>query len=74
MTSRTVKYWHQIDEYTREPLATNWPGLRIEMQARGLLWCKSCKVAVDPEGACDADSVYDICPFCNEEIQEHNYD
>ena len=69
MSSRTVRYWFKTDENTYEPLATNKQGLKTEMQAKGLCWCSTCNAAVEPEGRLDADGIYEVCPFCGEEVK-----
>lgn len=70
MPSRTVRYWHKIDDDAFEPLATDRAGLRIECQARGLKWCSRCRAAVAPEGRLDVDGIIDLCPFCGEEVHD----
>lgn len=65
MPSRTVRYWHKVDDYTYEPLACSRTSLRIEMKARDLEWCPACRAAVEPEGKLEAAGLYNTCPFCN---------
>ena len=70
MTSRVVKYWHKTTETAYEPLGctreeANWFAERWE-----LAWCPDCKAYVAPDGALDADGVYDICPFCGTHIKD----
>ena len=63
MPSRTVRYFRRVSRREYEPLATCKAGLRIELEARGLMWCPECKAAVSP--LWDPKAVYeaDVCPF-----------
>ena len=70
MPSRTVRYWHRIDEYVYRPLATRISELNFWMKTGELEWCPECIAAVEPEGRLEAAGLYNVCPFCGTRTQE----